>query len=187
MCFWLKIISRMTVMMRLWILFTVAVLIALSCRKEVLSVRVKTAVPEAPRPTVARSTSSLATNKATHSSKVSVSPNPNNDSPTLLRGSPFFPQQMPAMIAEQRVVYPGDYIEHGRYGVGQYLGMIQVQSINALVVKYKDAEVTWFENRAKNELFFYQSADYFKGEMSSLINVKKRKKQLDKFVQKASE
>ena len=85
-------------------------------------------------------------------------------------------------VAAERFVIPGDYVVNEQYGVGLYLG-VRMVSINpsspksgqvpVVVVKYKDAEVTWFQKFVEKELWVYRTAESGTQEINSILDIKK--------------
>ena len=71
-------------------------------------------------------------------------------------------------IQNKRWIYPGDYIVHKDYGIGQYTRRTQVdltpdqkESLMepAVVVRFADGEITWFLRLVERELMFYMSGE----------------------------
>lgn len=72
------------------------------------------------------------------------------------------------LILGQRVAYPGDYVVHEQYGIGQYIGIRLVNLTPyrdvatmqpAVVVRYSDCEAQWFQRVADRELLFFRAFD----------------------------
>lgn len=88
-------------------------------------------------------------------------------------------------IGGERWIVPDDYVVNEEYGVGLYVGIIQMNLTPArktavyepcLVVQYGDAQVIWFQRIAKDVLFLFKSSDAGLQELNLLMDAKKWKK-----------
>ena len=88
-------------------------------------------------------------------------------------------------VAGSRTILPGDYVVHEEYGIGQYVGIRMVDLTPArksrtwqpvVVVKYHDAELTWFQRVVDKELWLFRQAESGSQELSSILDTKKWKK-----------
>lgn len=89
-------------------------------------------------------------------------------------------------VAGSRTILPGDYVVHEEYGIGQYVGIRMVDLTPArksrtwqpvVVVKYHDAELTWFQRVVDKELWLFRQAESGSQELSSILDTKKWKKE----------
>lgn len=101
--------------------------------------------------------------------------------PTVVPTNDFNPKMQGIKIAGNRWITIGDFIVHKEYGIGKFIGVEQVDITPAkskraiepvLVIKYRDAEVTWFQRLVEKELWFYQSSGA-KVELSSIADPRK--------------
>ena len=85
-------------------------------------------------------------------------------------------------IGGLRWISPGDYVVHKEYGIGKFLRIVSVNLTPArssrtiepaLLVQFKDAEITWFQRLVEKELWFYQSSDATNVDLSSIIDPRK--------------
>jgi transcription-repair coupling factor (superfamily II helicase) len=86
-------------------------------------------------------------------------------------------------VAAERFIIPGDYVVNSDYGVGQYLGVRMVainpadegkkNTVAAVVVKYADCEITWFQKFVERELWLYRTAESGAQDLSSTLDEKK--------------
>lgn len=81
------------------------------------------------------------------------------------------------------MIVPGDYVVNSQYGIGKFLRRMEVNiaagepspvHVRAVVIQYADAELTWFERFAKEELWLYRSSDTVQViQLNSLLDSKK--------------
>jgi len=88
-------------------------------------------------------------------------------------------------VAGSRTILPGDYVVHEEYGIGLYLGIRMVDLTPArkmrtlqpvVVIKYNDAELTWFQRVVDKELWLFRQAESGAQELSSILDTKKWKR-----------
>jgi transcription-repair coupling factor (superfamily II helicase) len=95
------------------------------------------------------------------------------------------PEKCMVRVAGSRTILPGDYVVHEEYGIGLYLGIRMVDLTPArkirtwqpvVVVKYQDAEITWFQRLVDRELWLFRQSESGLQELSSIIDTKKWKR-----------
>jgi len=95
------------------------------------------------------------------------------------------PDKCMVRVAGSRTILPGDYVVHEEYGIGLYLGIRMVDLTPArkirtwqpvVVVKYQDAEITWFQRVVDKELWLFRQAESGLQELSSILDTKKWKR-----------
>lgn len=85
-------------------------------------------------------------------------------------------------IGGDRVILPGDYIVHEKYGIGRYVGVRNIDLTPArgkptyqpvVIIQYRDSEVSFFKRTVRNELWIYRNSESGFQELSTVLDTRK--------------
>lgn len=99
-------------------------------------------------------------------------------------------------IAENRLIRAGDYVVHQDFGVGKFIGIKQVPvylnkptgpSLPAVVIKYRDGEVSIYQNFVTQMLWMFRAGNAGNFVLDSIIDVKAWSKRKQKATTRSQE